>query len=134
MVDPNTLAPGEPVTITVAGATYSMRNGMLAQYELSAMRLDPSSIFFATDAERMTASLAHVLRLFRAAIAHNFTLKKQAVPTSEELALMLDGETPEKMQEISEKTLALFFPKLMALTTEMKLREAAPKDGAPALN
>ena len=134
MVDTVTGAPigaQEPPSVTFGGIRYTMQVGTLCAYELSLMNVEPTEIFLASDRDRKVTSLAHILRLFRATIAHNFVQKHQPVPSPEELALMLDGEPREVFSEISEKTLNIIFPKLAALAKTVKLQETAPMPELP---
>ena len=134
MVDTVTGAPigaQEAPTVTFGGVTYTMQVGTLCAYELSLMNVEPAEIFLATERDRKVTSLAHILKLFRATIAHNFVTKKKPVPSPEELALMLDGEPREVFTEISEKTLELIFPKLAALAKTVRLQEPAPTQELP---
>ncbi len=129
-IDGITKAPAtDTPSVTISGVAYQMKIGMLAHYELSMMRLEPASIWFVSESEQKVASFAHVLRLFRASIAHNFVMVGKPVPSPEQMALMLDGESSEKLGEITNKVIALFFPKIAALTQTVKLQESAPAPG-----
>lgn len=139
MIDKITGAPigaQEDSAISFGGVRYTMQVGTLCAYELSLMGIDPADMFTAgTERDRRVTSFAHVLRLFRATIAHNFVQRKQAVPSPEELALMLEGEPRDLFTEITNKTLELLFPKLMALTrSTVKLQEPAPPTSEPLPN
>lgn len=127
MIDQTSGAPSaEDPSVTIGGVKYSLRVGTLAGYELSEMNIEPGSIFTVSDRDRRVTSFAHILKLFRALIAHNFVARHQPVPTPQELAMMLDGAPSELLSEISEKTLAVMFPKLAALTKTVRLQETAP--------
>jgi hypothetical protein len=133
MIDNITGAPSLDEAVSIGGVTYTLKCGTSAAYQISVMGVEPADIFLMPDRDRRITSFAHILKLFRACIAHNFIVRKESIPTTEELAMMLEGSPPELLQEISEKTLKTVFPKLMALTQTVRLQESAPA-AEPKLN
>ena len=131
MIDPQTGAPApEEPKVVIGGATLTMRAGLLSAYEMSAANVDPMGIFAMSDQKRGIASFAHIMQLFRTVIAHNYVTQRLPVPSVEELVCAIEAEPEEKraklVEEISQKTLEVCYPKLWALTRTMKLRESAP--------
>lgn len=121
-------------SVSFGGKTYTMRVGTLCAYLLSEMKVDAGAIWAVSDRERRITSFAHIIQLFRATIAHNFTAAKAPVPSAEELALMLDNEPSELFADITSKTLNLVYPNLMALANQVRLQEPEPATADPKPN
>lgn len=127
MIDPVNGAPrAEEESVTIGGVNYTMRCGVTCAYLLSEMGIEAASIFTVSERDRRVTSFSHVIKLFRATIAHHWIGKKQEPPSALELTSMLEGSPQELLTEITQKTLRVIFPNLMALTEEIKLRESAP--------
>ena len=132
MPDPITGSPIQFPTITIGGATYSLRFSLLAELVADQLGLDTPN-FFSDLQTKNTGKVTAFTRMFAAMVAHNFVAIKQTPPTPEQwmetLDALPDGQGAAKFREICDAVGQCLLAKIQASAAAMKLREPAPAQG-----
>ena len=139
MIQQTTGAPAQDVTITIAGATYSLRFGLLAEYTMDSLKLDLRQFVNAV-ALKSAGNFSNFIKLFSAMVSHQFYAAHQPIPEPEHWMVLIESlpeaERQPKLRELCQKVWDVYdawrLSKLEA-SAQTGLQEPAPNQG-PTLN
>lgn len=126
-MDPITGSPIKYPSISLGGATYTLKYSTLAEYVADDLKVNLSDFIYGLR-EKNTGLFSNFLKLFSAMVAHNFVALKQPIPTPEQWAALVDAEPEDKRQakvaELCEAVGQCLRAKLQAST--VRLQEPMP--------
>lgn len=127
MLDNVTLAPGQPVSVTIAGVAYTLKFSILAEYEADALGVDVRQ-FLGGLRDASVGTLSNFMKLFSAMVAHHFVALKQPAPTPAQWAAAIDAEPTGKLREVCDAVGKCLISKMQA-SSAVRLQEATPAQG-----
>jgi L-amino acid N-acyltransferase YncA len=128
MPDPITGSPVTYPTVSIGGATYTLRFSFLAELVADELKLDVRALFDTLRSGNV-GKLSAMMKLFSAMVAHNFVSLRQDVPTPEQWAARLedlpDDERMAKFQDICQAVGDCLRAKIQA-SAAVRLQEPMP--------
>ena len=97
------MPPAEWPQVTLGGRSYTVKAGMLANYELSKVGIDPADALNLIRNANDPKNFARVIDAWRACTAHEFVLAnpKQEIPSAESWIATIEADPANKLAEIA---------------------------------
>ena len=96
------IPPSEWPKVTLGGRSYTVKYGMLANYELSKAGVSPSATLNLLRTADDPHNFSYIIDLWRACTAHEFKLAQppQAIPTVEQWIATIEADPTEPLKVI----------------------------------
>ena len=96
------IPPAEWPKVLLGGRSYTVKYGMLANYELSRSGVSPDSVLNLLRNAEDPHNFSYIIDLWRACTAHEFKLADppQTIPTIEQWIAAIEADTTEPLKRI----------------------------------